>query len=210
MRGRDLGDHPAPFGQIAGSQREPRNEPDPLRLAIVEDVISLSVREVVEVLHRGDVEDLLRCLDLLDRDLRQTEMADLALVLEFLHEPELLLAGNLRVDAVQLPQVDGLDTEPAQAHEATLAQVLRAPDLCPDTWAVARKAALRRDVDAVEGVQGLVDEVLGVLRSVRVGGVDEIDTKLRQSLEDGDRCVAVFRRAPNAIASDPHGAKAET
>jgi len=65
-------------------------------------------------------------------------------------------------------------------------------------------------VDAVEGVQGLVDEVLGVLRSVRVGGVDEIDTKLRQSLEDGDRCVAVFRRAPNAIASDPHGAKAET
>src|SRR5262249_5421898 len=151
-----------------------------------------------------------RRLDLLDGDLRQTEMADLALVLEFLHEPELLLARDLGVDAVQLPQVDGLDTEPAQAHEAALAQVLGAPDLCPDIWAVTRKASLRGDVDAGERMQVLVDEVLGVLRSVRVGGVDEIYTELRQSLEDGDRCVAVFRRAPNAIASNAHRAIAET
>src|SRR5262249_39206491 len=148
----------------------------------------------------GDGEDLLRRLDLLDADLRQTEIADLALVLEFLHEPELLLARDLGVDAVQLPQVDGLDTEPPQAHEATLAQVLRATDLCPDTWAVACKAALRRNVDAIEWVQGFVDEVLGVLGSVGVGGVDEVDAELRQSFEDGDGCVAVFRRPPNAIA----------
>src|SRR2546430_8333423 len=151
-----------------------------------------------------------RRLDLLDGDLRQTEVADLALVLELSHEPELLLARDLGVDAVQLPQVDGLDAEPAHAHEAALAQVLRASEFRPEAWAVARKAALRRDVDAVKRMQRLVDQFLGVLRAVCVGGVDEIDAELRQPLEDGDRGVVVFRWAPYALARDAHGAVAQT
>ena len=49
----------------------------------------------------------------------------LALRLELLHEPELLLARNLRVDPVQLPEVDGVDAEPAQRGLAGGADVLR-------------------------------------------------------------------------------------
>jgi hypothetical protein len=45
---------------------------------------------------------------------------------------------------------------------------------------VTDEAALCRDADAVEGMQGLVDEVLRVRGSVGIGGVDEIDTELGQ------------------------------
>ena len=103
VRGCDLGDRPARLGQLAGGQRELRDEADALLLAVLEDVLGLTVDEVVAVLHRGHLEDLLRRLDLLDGDLGQAEVTDLALVLELLHQPELLLARDLGVDAVQLP-----------------------------------------------------------------------------------------------------------
>jgi hypothetical protein len=111
---------------------------------------------------------------------------------------------------VQLPQVDRLETEPAQAHQTALTQVFRPPHLRPDIRAVTRETALRRNMDAVERVQRLADQVLGVLRSVRVGGVDQIDTKLAQPSENGDRGIMVFRRSPDPLASDPHRPKAKT
>ena len=61
-----------------------------------------------------------------------------------------------------------------------------------------------------ERMQGLVDQVLGVLRPVRVGGVDQIDAELGQPPEDGDRRVVVFGRSPYALAGDAHGAVAQT
>ena len=50
---------------------------------------------------------------------------------------ELVLERHLRVDAVQLEQVDPLEAEVAQAQLDLLAQVLRAADRTP----VARAAA---------------------------------------------------------------------
>ena len=49
-------------------------------------------------------------------------------------------------------------------------------------------------------MQRLADEVLGDVRAVGVGGVDEVDAELGQPLEDGDRRVVVFGRAPDALA----------
>jgi hypothetical protein len=74
---------------------------------------------------------------------------------------------------------------------------------------VAREAGLGRDMHAVKGAQRLMDEVLGVLRAVRVGRIDEVDPKLGQPLEHGDRCLVIVRRAPDALAGDAHGAEAE-
>src|SRR4051794_6456799 len=206
----DLGDRPARLGQLAGGQREPRDEADALLLAVVEDVLGLAVGEVVEVLDGGDLEDLLRGLDLVDRDLREPEMAHLALVLELLHDAELLLARDLRVDAVQLPQVDRVDAETPQAHQAALAQVLGAADGRPDVRPVAREARLRGDGDPVVRMQRLADEVLGDVRAVGVGGVDEVDAELGQPLEDRDRLVVVGRIAPYPLAGDAHRAVSQT
>ena len=54
--------------------------------------------------------------------------ADLALVLQVLEHAELVVAGDLRVDPVQLAQVDPLQPQAAQAQLALLAQVLRPAD----------------------------------------------------------------------------------
>src|SRR5690242_20172669 len=83
-----LGHRAARLGEVARGEREPRDEADALLLAVLEDVLGLAGREVVEVLDRRDLEDLLGGLDLLDGDLGEAEVADEALVLHLLHDPE--------------------------------------------------------------------------------------------------------------------------
>jgi len=68
-------------------------------------------------LHRGDLDHFTGGLDLLDRNLREADLAYLALILEFPEQPELLLTRDVFVDAVQLEKVDGLPPEPPQTHQ---------------------------------------------------------------------------------------------
>ena len=100
----------------------------PCSRAVVEHVLGGAVGEVVEVLHATRSSAIvLRLLELLDADLGQADVPDLALVLQLRRarrpgRP----AGTVGVDAVQLEQVDPLDAEAAQAQLDLLAQVLRA------------------------------------------------------------------------------------
>jgi len=183
--------------------------PDALLLAVLQDVLGAAVGEVVEVLHGGDLDDLLRGLDLLDVHLGEADVADLALLLHLLEHAELLLARDVGVDAVQLPQVDLIDAEAPQAHLAALPQIVGAPTDRPLTRAGAQKAGLRGELDAVIGMQRLGDELLGDVGAVGLGGVDEVDTELGEPLEHGDGLVVVGRRSPDALAGDAHRAEAE-
>ena len=58
-------------------------------------------------------------------------------------------------------------------------------------------------------MQRLGDEPLGDVRAVAIGGVDEVDPELERALEHRDRGIVVARRAPDALARDPHRAEAE-
>ena len=78
----DLGHRAARPGQLAGGQREPRDERDVLALAVVQHVLGGAVGEVVAVLHRDDRGDPPRRLDVLDRHLGQADVPDLALALQ--------------------------------------------------------------------------------------------------------------------------------
>src|SRR5262245_33342927 len=69
--------------------------------------------------------------------------------------------------------------------------------------------SLRRDENAVIGVERLADQPLGDLRPVGVRGVDEIDTQLWETFEGPGRLCQVNRRAPDAWSGDTHGAKAK-
>jgi hypothetical protein len=133
-------------------------------------------------------------LDLLDRDLGEPDVADLALVLQLLEQAELLLARHVRVDAVQLPEVDRVEAETAQAHLAALAQEVGAPADRPSARPGAQQAGLRRDREAVVGVQCIGDELLGDVGPVGLGRVDEVDAQLGQPLEHRDRLVVVGGR----------------
>ena len=96
--------------------------------AVLEHLLGVAVGEVVEVLHGDDRGGLRGFLDLVDDDLGQADVADLALLLERGELAELVGERDLRVDAVQLEQVDALEAEVAQAQLDLLAQVLGPAD----------------------------------------------------------------------------------
>ena len=122
----------------------------------------------------------------------------------------LLVGRHPWVDAVQLEEVDPLDTQATQAHQALLAEVLRATDRLPDVGAVTGEACLRGDHEAIAvRVQRLADQSFGDLGSVRVRGVDEVHAQPGQRAQDLERSRGVGRLAPDARTGDPHGTEAE-
>ena len=92
-------------------------KPMPFASAVVEQRLRRAVGEVVAVLHRHD-RSRSRCASTSSstRHLGQADVADLALVLQRGQLADLVLERHLRVDAVELQEVDALDAEVAEAE----------------------------------------------------------------------------------------------
>ena len=91
---------------------------------------------------------------------------------------DLVLGGELVVDAVQLEQVDGVHAETAQAHLTLLPQVRRIAEHRPLVGPGAQQTGLGRDDEAVGiRVQRLADQSLGYVRAVGIRSVDEVDAE---------------------------------
>ena len=84
----------------------------------------------------------------------------------------------------------------------------RAADRRPELGPVRTRPALVA-TDARVGMQGLADELLGDVRAVGVGGVDEVDAELGQAPQHGAGALGVFGRAPDAGTGDAHRPEAE-
>ncbi len=208
--GGDLGGRSAGLGEVAGGQREPGEEAEPVALADGEHAGRAAVGEVEAVLDADDVDDRARDVELLDADVGDADVADLALVLELLQGADGLLVGHLGIGRVQLVEVDPIDAQVAQRALAGIAQVLRARVARPLPRARALQPALRRDQQPLRvGVQRLGDELLADVRPVAVGRVDEVHAELDRAPDDRQRRVAIGRRAPGAGADDPHRPEAE-
>ena len=69
--------------------------------------------------------------ELLDADVGDADLADLALVLQLLQRPDRLLVGDVAVGDVQLVEVDPVQPQPPQRALTGLAQVLRPPARAP-------------------------------------------------------------------------------
>ena len=94
---------------------------------------------------------------------------------------------HLRVEPVELVEVDAVELQAPQRHLDALAQVLGPADGLPHARAAAREAALGGDDQAVGvRVQRLGDEVLAHERPVGVGGVDEVDAQLDGPAQHAD------------------------
>ncbi len=74
----------------------------------------LAVGDVVEVLHRRDLDDLAHPLQGGQVDLAHADVADLSLGLHLAELAERVFHRRVRVDAVQLVEVEALETEPPQ------------------------------------------------------------------------------------------------
>ena len=83
-------------------------------------------------------------LDLVDSHLGQADLGDLAFVLEFPEGADLVLGGELRVDPVELEQVDLVHSQPAEAHLQRLSQVVRLAELVPVARTGPQQAGLGR------------------------------------------------------------------
>src|SRR5207302_2768782 len=98
----------------------------------------------------------------------EAAVADLARSLHVRPRAELVLERDLRLDAVQLLEIDGLHVEPAQAHLHALTQVLGTTDGMPFARAGPREPALGRDRDAGIKVKRLAEQILGDERPVGI------------------------------------------
>jgi len=205
----DRGEHRLGFGEPAGAEREPRDEADAVALAVREHVLAVAVDDIVAVLHGGDGEHLGRRLDVGDRHLAQAGEADDLVIDELADGGELLVARHLRVDAVELPQVDAFDAEIGAALLRLGDQVVGSAARHPVAGAGPRQAGLGGDDEAIVRGKHLADEPLRHLGAVRVGRIDESDAELRHAFERAQRLRAVGGLAPDAGAGDAHGAEAE-
>ncbi len=112
--------YPAPslIAPARRPQADTRNEADALLLAIFKHGFGATVREVVHVLHRRDLEDFRRRLDLLDRDFAQSRETNHAFVEQLFDRAELFLTRHLRIDPMQLPQIDAFHARAASGWHA--------------------------------------------------------------------------------------------
>src|ERR1700722_2017846 len=102
--------------ELASGDGEPGDERDFVFGAVLDDILVLAVADVVLVLDADDFDDLASPVDLVGLDLAEAYVPNFALLLELLDGSEGLFAGDLGVDAVQLPEIDAFELEAAEAH----------------------------------------------------------------------------------------------
>src|SRR5437588_10797973 len=135
----------------------------------------MAVADVVAVLHRDDGNDFARLVELLHGDVREPDMAHLALALESGERADLVLEGQLRVGRMQLVEVDPLELEALQASFQVAAQLFRTAILVPARRPWTHETALRAD-DEILGIRmhRLRDGDLAVMGTVARGGIEEV------------------------------------
>jgi hypothetical protein len=156
-----------------------------------------------------DLHDLPRLLELRDAHLGQPDQPDLSGVPELAERADLVLERDLRIDAMQLEEVDPFDAQASQAELGLLLEVLRAAERLPPQVGAAL-AGLGGDHEVLwVRVQGVGEQFLVGAEVVRVGGVDERHAELDRAPCDGDAVRAFCVRGPVVAGREPHRAEAE-
>src|SRR6266403_735813 len=166
--------HRARPGEVAGRQRKPGYEPDPVPLAVDQHVLAVANDQVVAVLNRGHLEEFGGGFDLGHRDFAQPGVTDHTIAKQRLDGIKLLITRHLRIDAVQLPQPDLLDAELATALLGLLDQVFGPAQRYPLIGPGARQSALGGHEQIAIGVQRFANEPLRYIRPIGIGRIDEV------------------------------------
>lgn len=191
-------------------QRVPRNECDPLAITVVNDGLPHAIDQVVAVLHGSDREEAARAFDLLDVHLRQADVPDLAVLSREMQEAELIFFGDVRIDPVQLVQIDTFQPQPPQAAVQLFAQAFGSPVGLPLAGAGPIESTLGGDDETPRvAVQRLRNQLFADVRPVGFRRVDEVHVELDRASQHGDRLVVVGGRPDLAGPRDAHRAEPE-
>ena len=92
--------------ESACSQWEPRDEGDSVALTIIHHVIPFTIRKTIAILHGNDGDDLACPLDVLLRDIRQRNKANLSMLVQAGQSSYRILERHNRIGGMQLVDVD--------------------------------------------------------------------------------------------------------
>src|SRR4029077_13611921 len=87
----------ARFGEVTGSDREPRYEPEIVRFAVIQHVFVFAISEDIPVLNAYDRNNLLSMFDLFCRNCREPDMPNLDIMRQLFELAQRLLDGYFRV-----------------------------------------------------------------------------------------------------------------
>jgi hypothetical protein len=89
-----------------------------MRLAVVDNIVSVPVSNVVKILHTNYWNDARRGLNVLYAHLRKSYFPNLPLVSQVLQQAELIVSADTGVDPMKLEKIDPLDAEASEASFA--------------------------------------------------------------------------------------------
>jgi hypothetical protein len=116
----------------------------------------------------------------------------------------------MRIDAVELKEINLLNAKATKTAFTLLAQVRRIAALNPGSWSGARETRLRRNGESRGvGVESLKDQFLGNIRPVGIRGIKKIHPEFNAALEHREGAVAIGGRSPHAWSRELHGPKAQ-
>lgn len=145
-----------------------------------------------------------------ERHLRETNVANLALLLQRAEFAELILQRDLRVDALKLQKIDALEAEVPQVELDLLAEVFGPAQRGPFVGTLAAESHLAGDHETVGvGVQRLTNEAIGHERPVGIGRIDERDAKLCRATKHRNGTVMIDRFAPHSEPGKLHRPETE-
>ena len=177
------------------------------------------MRDVVLVLHAGDLADQPSFCDLRGGDVAQSDVAHQTLTLQIGQHRDRRLDRALGRTVVamvvaehrpEVHDVEHLEAEVAEVVMNRLRQLLPREGRVPGLVLAAQGADLGDDHEAFGvGVERLADQLVGEVRAVEVAGVDVVDAARDRLAQHRQGGVTVPGRSEHAGPSELHGAIAE-
>ena len=195
-------------GQEAAAQGRIGDVPDAERGAGIEEpTLGVTRPQRILGLERRQRMRLVCALQGLDRTFGNAEMADLALLLQPRHRAHRVLDRHVRIDAVDVVEVDALDIEPFQARLARAFHIIGRAAHAAAAIGRADLAEFRREHDLVAAaLDRSAEQLLVAAVAVSIGTVDEVDAKLGRAMHRRNRFglarLAIDRR--HAHAAEAH------
>src|SRR5262249_5372821 len=129
--GRDLCQRSRWSRERPQAEGKPGDEGESFALTGREHAVRVTVGQAIAVLHRDHADDSPRAGELREADVRDADVADLALGLELGEGAEGLLERNVLVDRMELVEVDPVELEPLEAAFAGGPEMLGSTVLRP-------------------------------------------------------------------------------
>ena len=137
-------------------------------------------------------------------------MFDFSLRLQILQSAELIFSPHLRIDPMQLIEINAVQAQPSQAVFACRSQMLRPSVFDPliRTWPIKAALGGNHQPSGIR-VQRLSYDLFADARTIGVGSVDEVDSQFDSATQNPYGLAPICRLAPNSISSDSHRAESQ-